>query len=443
MAINNKEEPIPDLVKEKKRGVGPVKGRWVILFFLFLVTVINYIDRSNMSIALPHLRDDLGLSPTQLGLVLSAFSWAYVIAQLPGGWILDKLGAKVSYAWAVFLWSLATMGMSLVNGIGGIIGARMVVGVAEAPAYPANNALVTRWFPKRERGRATSMFITGQYLGMAVGLPIMSWIGLEFGWRWIFIVTGVPGLILIPFWLYYVKNRPPRPVEIAEERIEEEPKPKKRKTTWADIRYLLSKRRLWGLYISQFATNGVMWFFLTWFPTYLQDEKGIDAMKSGFMASVPYLAALCGVLFSGWWSDRMIGKGVSVTWARKGPMMIGFILSATIIAANYTNNAGLVVAIMSFAFFAQGMTAIGWSLASDIMPLQLLGISGGVFNFFTNLGGATVPLIIGVILGDTGSFTGALVFVGALALVGLLAYIFLIDKVERLDPDAPRGAVAL
>lgn len=414
----------------------PSRKRWVILVMLFAITIVNYMDRSNMSIALPHVRDEFGLSATQLGMILSAFSWAYVAAQIPGGWVLDRLGPKIAYAWSMTIWSISTMFLSLVNGLGSTIGARMVVGIAEAPTYPANNALVTRWFPAHERARATSVFNTGQYIGLAVGLPVLSWVGLALGWRWIFVITGVLGLLVLPFWLKNVKNRPDNAVD--ESQIGTEP-PAKPKVTLADLKYLLSKKRLWGLYISQYCTNGVMWFFLTWFPTYLQTEKHIGIVKSGFLGSVPYLAALAGVLTSGWWSDRMVKKGVAITWARKGPMMLGFVVSAAIITANFTTNASLVIAIMSLAFFAQGMTAIGWSLAAEIMPLRMLGFSGGVFNLFTNLGGATVPLIIGIILDHTGSFANALVFVGGLAVVGLLAYAFLIDRVERLDPEAVKA----
>jgi len=411
------------------------------LALLLAITAVNYLDRTNLSIALPHIKEEFALSGTQEGLLLSAFSWMYVLAQLPGGWLLDRVGPKVAYGWAVLLWSLCTAALALARGFTALLGLRMALGVAEAPAYPANNKLVTTWFPHAERARATAVYTSGQYIGLAVALPLLSWITVSLGWRSMFVATGALGVVLTVVWLRRAHEDPRRHPKANAAELDlldagtTAPRPRTR-PTWRDVGYLLSRRRLWGMYVSQFCTNGVMWFFLTWFPSYLTDAKHISLLDAGFLAAVPYLAALAGVLLSGYWSDRMLRRGVSPTAARKTPIMIGFVLSGVIVAANYTDAPGLVIAVMSLAFFAQGMSAIGWTLASEIAPLRMLGLSGGVFNFFTNLGGAVCPLVIGVILDRTGSFDAALLFVCALAAVGLLAYVFLLDRVERLPGRA-------
>ncbi|MEU1304655.1 MFS transporter [Streptomyces shenzhenensis] len=410
------------------------RGRIVILALLFAVTAINYLDRSNLSIAMPHIKEEFGLSATQQGLLLSSFSWAYVVAQLPGGLFVDRVGPRVAYAWAIVTWSVATAATFLTRGFASVLGARLALGAAEAPSYPANNALVTKWFPSSERARATSVYIAGQFIGLAVALPLLSLIVASFGWRSVFVFTGMLGIVFVVLWLRLARDTPPADGPEAARA----PESAKARISRSDVRYLLSRKRLWGLYISQFCSNGVMWFFLTWFPTYLVEAKGITFIRAGFMGMVPYLAALCGVLLSGWWSDRLLRSGVSTTRARKVPIMTGFTLATVIVLANYTSAPGLIIAVMSVAFFAQGLSAIGWTLASEVIPLRMIGTGGGMFNLFTNMGGALVPLVIGVILDATGSFNGALVFMACLTVCGLLSYLLLIDRVERLDPDASR-----
>lgn len=401
------------------------RARAGLLVLLFLITSINYLDRTNLSVALPHIKADFQLTATQEGLLLSAFSWAYVLVQIPGGWLVDRAGPKLAYGYALIVWSLCTAALAVARGFSVLLGLRIALGLAEGPSYPANNKLVTNWFPGEQRARATSVYISGQYIGLAVALPLLSWILVTFGWPVIFAVTGALGLVFAAVWLRTARDRPGDDAG--------RPAAERARFDRRDLLFLLTRRRLWGMYLSQFCTNGVMWFFLSWFPTYLTDEKGIGFLDAGFFGSLPYLAALGGVLLSGYWSDRMLRTGVSRTWARKLPIMTGFVFSAVIILANYTTVPALVITVMSVAFFAQGMSAIGWTLASEIAPVRMMGLAGGVFNFFTNLGGAVVPLVIGVILDRTGSFNGALVFVGALAAAGLLAYLLLIDRVERLE----------
>ncbi|MEW2548198.1 MFS transporter [Streptomyces sp. NPDC047002] len=424
-----------------KTSTRPTNVRWRMLGLILVVTAVNYLDRTNLSVALPKMKEEFGLSGTEQGLLLSAFSWAYVVCQVPGGWLLDRYGAKITYGFAILLWSIATCFLAAARSFTALFGLRVGLGVAEAPGFAANNKMVTSWFPSRERARATAVYNGGMYIGLVTALPLLTWLTASYGWHSIFLLTGIAGILVSFVWFRFAKGRPtdhPR-VNDAERALTADTNTGRHiahKAGWADLRYLLSRRRLWGMYLAQFCTNGVMWFFLTWFPSYLVEAKGMAFVKAGFLASLPYLAALVGVLFSGTLSDFLLRRGMSRTMARKLPMMIGFVGSVSIILGNYTSRPAWVVAVMSFAFFAQGMTAIGWTLASEVVPVKMLGLSGGVFGLFTNLGGAVVPLVVGVILDATGSFNGALLFVGALALVGFFAYLVLIDKVERLDPDA-------
>jgi ACS family D-galactonate transporter-like MFS transporter len=200
--------------------------------------------------------------------------------------------------------------------------------------------------------------------------------------------------------------------------------------TWANVRQVLAGKTLWGVYLGQFCVNAMLYFFLTWFPTYLVKYRGLDFIKSGFLGSIPFLAACAGLLLSGFISDRLVQQGRSVAFARKTPIITGLLLSVSIVGANYTADITLVIFFMSLAFFGAGMALISWVFVSLLSPKALVGLTGGVFNFMGNLASIIVPIVIGYLAAD-GDFKPALVFVGALGFVGALSYIFLVGKVER------------
>jgi ACS family D-galactonate transporter-like MFS transporter len=193
---------------------------------------------------------------------------------------------------------------------------------------------------------------------------------------------------------------------------------------------------LWGVYIGQFGVTSTMWFFLTWFPTYLVKYRHLDFIKAGFFsswrASVPFLAAFCGVILSGFFSDFLIKRGVSVSTARKAPIISGLLLSTSIVGANYVDDPNLIVLFLTIAFFGTGFASIAWIMVSSIAPKRLLGLTGGVFNFIGNLSSITVPIVIGLLVSGT-DFRLGLLFVACLALTGALSYIFLVGRVERIE----------
>lgn len=158
-------------------------------------------------------------------------------------------------------------------------------------------------------------------------------------------------------------------------------------------------RKLIGVYLGQFAVASTLWFFLTWFPNYLTQEKGITALKAGFMTTVPFLAAFVGVLLSGWVADLLVRKGFSLGFARKTPIICGLLISTCIMGANYTNDPMMIMCLMALAFFGNGFASITWSLVSSLAPMRLIGLTGGVFNFAGGLGGITVPLVVGYLAG--------------------------------------------
>ncbi|WP_313299061.1 MFS transporter [Pseudomonas sp.] len=423
--------------------VAPSRKRFFIMLLLFITVVINYLDRSNLSIAAPALTSELGIDPIHVGLVFSAFGWTYAAMQIPGGWLVDRVPPRILYSAALVLWSLATVMLGFVSSFIALFVLRMAVGALEAPAYPINSRVVTTWFPERERATAIGFYTSGQFVGLAFLTPVLAWLQHAFGWHMVFVATGAVGILWGVIW-YAVYREPrdfkganPAEIELIREGgglvdMQREQSQAKARFSWLDLGIVLSKRKLWGIYLGQFCLNSTLWFFLTWFPTYLVKYRGMDFIKSGLLASLPFLAAFVGVLCSGVFSDWLIRRGASVGFARKLPIISGLLISTAIIGANFVESTPLVIAFLALAFFGNGLASITWSLVSTLAPARLLGLTGGVFNFVGNLSAIVTPIVIGV-LASGDSFAPAITYIAALALIGALSYILLVGKVERIE----------
>ncbi|PVZ20317.1 MULTISPECIES: MFS transporter [unclassified Pseudomonas] len=420
----------------------PSRKRFFIMVLLFITVVINYLDRSNLSIAAPTLTRELGIDPVHAGLIFSAFGWTYAAMQIPGGWLVDRVPPRVLYTVALALWSLATVFLGLAGSFIALFVLRLAVGALEAPAYPINSRVVTTWFPERERATAIGFYTSGQFVGLAFLTPVLAWLQVSFGWHMVFVVTGAVGILWAIAW--YALYREPRQFPGANEAevalIEQggglvDIATKAREPfRWADLGIVLSQRKLWGIYLGQFCLNSTLWFFLTWFPTYLVNYRHMDFIKSGLLASLPFLAAFVGVLCSGFFSDWLIRRGASLGLARKLPIISGLLISTCILGANYLDSTPLVIACLALAFFGNGLASITWSLVSTLAPARLLGLTGGMFNFIGNLAAIVTPTVIGFLAtGD--SFALPIAYIATTALLGALSYIVLVGKVERIRID--------
>ena len=419
----------------------PTRTRFVVLALLAVGTMINYLDRTVLGIAAPSLTQELGLSAAVMGLVFSAFSWTYAAAQIPGGIFLDRFGSRLTYFLSVSIWSLFTLLQGLATGLYSLLAFRFGLGVSEAPCFPTNSRVVTTWFPQQERARATGVYTVGEYLGLACFAPLLFWLMGAFSWRAPFIAVGLAGIVFaFVWWAMYREPHESKTVNQAEldyiaaggglaSSVERD----KSGFSWARVRALLAYRQMWGACLGQFGGNSTLVFFLTWFPTYLATERQMGWIKIGFFAVMPFIAAAVGVMFGGWLSDELLKRTGSANIARKLPIIAGLLGASTIILANYVDSDATVIAILSVAFFAQGMTGLGWTLISDIAPKNLMGLTGGVFNFAANLAGIATPLVIGFIVAATGSFFYALAYVGTVAMIGALSYIFILGDVKRME----------
>lgn len=432
-------------------GVRRSRVRLLIVAMLFLVTTVNYADRATLSIAGTALAKELNLDPIAMGYIFSAFGWSYVVAQVPGGWLLDRFGSKWVYALGILIWSVFTVMQGLVGLLSGgaavavLFLLRLLVGFAEAPSFPANARIVAAWFPGNERGTASAFFNSGQYFATVIFAPLMGWIAHDFGWRNVFYVMGSLGILVGLIWIktMYGPKEHPGINEAEFDYIREggalvdldAPKDGRAAESgpkWTHIGQLLSNRMMLGVYVGQFCINTLTYFFLTWFPVYLVKERGLSILQAGFVATLPALCGFIGGVLGGVISDAILRKSGSLTLARKIPIVGGMLLSMTIIACNYVEGQAPVIGFMALAFFGKGIGALGWAVVSDTSPKEAGGVSGGLFNTFGNLSSITTPIIIGYILAATGSFAGALLFVGANALVAAFAYLVIVGKIERV-----------
>jgi ACS family D-galactonate transporter-like MFS transporter len=417
------------------------RARLGILVLISVGTMINYLDRTVVSIAAPFFSKELQLDAFWLGIVFSAFSWTYAAAQIPGGVFLDRIGVKLTYFLSLTFWSLFTLLQGVSVGLKSLLLCRLGLGIAEAPCYPANSRVLNSWFPQHERARANGVFSVGQYVGLGLLSPVMVWLATNYGWRALLIIVGAIGIAFGLIWYRYYSNPHDGRANQAELDYIAAGGGVSQKSAavpfkWSSIAFLLSKRQILGASLGQFCGNTTLVFFITWFPSYLVNERHMTWIKAGFFVSLPFIAASVGVLFGGALSDYLLRRTGSANIARKLPVTAGLLLASTIMVANFVSDDTWVIIAMSVAFFGQGMVNLGWTLISDVAPRALVGLTAGVFNLFANLAGIVTPLAIGYIVRSTGSYVWALGFVGIVALLGVICYVFVVGDVKRVE-NAP------
>lgn len=411
------------------------------LFMAFLATAINYVDRANLSVAMPYVQSELGLSSAASGALLGAFFWTYAAFQLPSGWFVDKVGARLAYAAAVTWWSLFTALMAAGNAFGTLFGFRLMLGVGEAPAYPCNAKVVAEWFPKSERGLASGIFDSGARVGTALSLPIVTAIIGVFGWRTSFVITGSLGLVWTFFWLRLYR-RPREHAGVSEsELVHIEAGQAPVITNAADEpgiawRDLFRYRTVWGMMLGFFCLNFVVYFFITWFPTYLVKERGFTLLKLGIFGALPALFAIVTGWAGGLVSDALVRRGKSLTVARKVPIVLGMVVASSIALAVVVPNAGWALVLLALSYGSLTFAgACVWSLPGDVAPSpRLVGSISGIQNFASNLAGVCISTFVGVMLGRTGGFLIPLLVAGGFALLGAFSYLFIVGEIAPLPP---------
>lgn len=409
------------------------------LALVLMATILSYVDRTNLGVAAPFLAKDLGFDKLQMGGIFAAFGLLYAIALVPGGIVTDIVGSRVAYAAALVAWSLATLTQGFASSYNALFVSRMAVGLCESPAFPSSARAVTMWFPTKERGLATSVYVTGQYIGTPIFAGLLLWMATTLGWRSVFYSTGFAGVVFgIGWYLLYrdpLNHPAANAAEIAEIREggaqvgnkEHEP------FDWRRALKLLTYRQVLAICFGKFCNNTILVFFTTWFMTYLVEERHMTMVKVGIFQALPFLGATAGILSAGFFSDLFIRRGFSMSAARKAPLIIGTLLASSIVLVNFVTSDALVITVLTVSFFAQGVASSSWAAVSEIAPRQYIGLTSGITSLAANLAGITTPIIIGYILHTTGQFYWALNFMGIVCLLGAFCYSVLLGRLYRIE----------
>jgi MFS family permease len=418
--------------------------QWIALTLLVLAGFVNYLDRSTLAIANQTISQELHFTPTEMGLLLSVFSWAYAIVQLPIGGILDRFGARLTLGVGICLWSVAQGILGLLSTLPAMIMARIGLGIGEAPQFPAGAKVVSEWFNIKERGLPSGIFNMSSSLGPAISQPILTALLLLMGWRHMFIAMGLLGVGVALIWYLSYRNRS----EVALTQEEQDylnegiaREDREGQLSFAEWRGLFRLRVTWGVVFGYIGIIYMLSLFLTWMPAYLERTHQLSLGHAGWVSSLPFLAGAFGVISGGLLVDRVIRRGASVSASRRWPICGGMVFAALFtLAAAYSSGVVAAVAFFCAAMFSLNVSVAGtWSLISVAVPSRKVASLASIQNFGGYFGGAFAPVVTGIVVQQTGSFTYALVISAVIALIGAACYFFMakLPPANLETPDTP------
>lgn len=419
------------------------RRRWGIAWLLGFGVLVNYFDRVNLSVSQDALRAAFGISPVMFGYLSSAYSWTYAACQLPAGLLLDRFGVKLIGRVSTFLWSVASFGAALASGLRGFFVARFLLGVGEAPTFPANAKAIGYWFPSSERSLATAMFDAAAKFASAIGVPLIGILMLRFGWRWSFAATGFVSLFY--FGLFYGSYRNPSEDKLlsAEERKfigrgGAQPEDAVKAAEGAPLTYLLRQRKVCGLALGFASYNYTFYLLLTWLPSYFESALHVNLLHSVLFTSVPWLfATLTDLLIGGWLVDTLIQRGWNPVRVRQVVLIGGTSFGLGILGAAHARTPA--AALFWISMSIGGLSAaspVGWSIPSLIAPRESVGTLGGIVNFCNHLAGIAAPIVTGYIVRARNSFSGAFAAATIFLLIGIAGYVFLLGRIEPIPEPA-------
>ena len=395
--------------------------RWPVVGLLTLGVIIAYIDRINLSSALPEIRKSFDLSPSAAGILLSAFFWSYALLQVPAGWVVDRFGVRTPYAVAFLIWSCVAAATSMVDSLAGLIAVRILLGIGESVVTPASLRFIRMNFAEKERGLAVGVYMSGTKFGPAIGAPLAAYLIQGYGWRMMFLILGLGCLLWLIPWLSLVpRDGDRRPAQTSVAAAPATP------VSWGRI---LLNPIILGTCLATFAYMYFVYFCMTWMPTYFKERHGLSLTDSGWFTAGAFGGmALVGIL-GGWAADRLIARGGNPVTVRKGFAIAGFLLALTEAGAAFTSDYNLSLFLAVFSLSGLGLTMANyWALTQTLMPAAIIGRVSGIQNTAANLAGVASPWISGILVERTGSFNAPLVAIGVFLAAGISAYIFLVKE---------------
>ena len=412
-----------------------VKVRHLILGLMCMMYFIAYIDRVNISIIAPMLKEEMGFTPTQLGLVFSAFAYPYAAMQILGGWFADKYGPRLVLGILSTIWAIATILCGFSWGLWSLIMFRILLGIGEGGAFPAATRSFTYWMPATERGFAQGITHSFARLGGAVTPPIVLVIVASYGWRESFIILGAISLVWTCFFVWFYRNTPlehkwVKPAELKEIGVNaaEMKKAAAGKTPWKEM-----IKRMWLVTFVDFCYGWSLWVFLTWLPSYLKDARGFDMKQLALFTALPLLAGVVGDTLGGVLSDRIYKKTGNLKLARRSLLVVGLGGALVfIVPAIYTHTPLMAVALLAASFFFLELTnAVLWSLPLDIAG-KFAGTAGGMMNTGFGVAGMISPVAFGYLIQVTGSYEVPFLISAVLLGVAVICT-FWIDPTNKLQ----------
>lgn len=409
------------------------KYQSITVVLLLLIGIVNYLDRSALSIANTSIQKDMLISPSQMGILLSAFSLAYAFAQLPLGIIIDRLGSKISLGAALLTWSVAQSVSGLVNSFAGFIGLRILLGVGEAPMFPSAAKALSEWFEAEKRGTPTGIVLSSTCIGPCLAPPLLTLFMINFGWRGMFVITGLIGIVLAACWLIFYKSKKqylaelaasgqpsPEVAQVAEKNAEPAP----RKALLADWLSLFQHRSTWGAVLGFMGVIYMLWLHLTWLPGYFEREHGLGLYKTAWVVSLAYLFGAFGTIAAGRICDRMVKRGMSVLGSRKVTAISGLLLAAMFtLPLSFGSSLTLSVVLLCLALFSINLaSSTAWMIANTIVSTRRVASFGSIQNFGGYIAGSIAPIVTGFSIQHSGSFATAFMVSAVVAVVAALAY---------------------
>ena len=413
---------------EKIKNLTPTSSlaQWRLLALLVAAVFINYIDRSNLSVSAEQISQELSLSPSQMGMLLSGFFYTYAACQLLSGWLIDRFEVHLVFGVGFLIWSFATAATGFVGGFYSLMGFRLILGFGESVAYPAFSKIIASDYEESQRGMANALIDAGSKLGPALGTLVGGLIVARYGWRSLFLILGFGALLWLPFWMIWAPRK---------SRVHTNPNALVNVDIFMPSMWqLLQVRSVWGSFFGLFAINYTWYFMITWFPSYLIKARHFSTERMAVLGSIPFLMIGIAAVLAGWWSDRLIRQGGSPTKVRKTFIAGGLLLNTLMLPASMAESDTLSLGLFFAACFALGLTTANhWAVTQTMAGPMAAGKWTGMQNAFGNLAGVIAPWATGVIVERTGSFYLAFVTVAIVVVLGAASFVFVIEDIKPVN----------
>lgn len=407
--------------------------RWWVVILLSLGMVIAYLDRVNLTAAMPDIANTFKLNKEQQGMAFSAFFWTYTLFQIPAGLLVDRIGVRWPYFFGFLLWCVASAITPLMTGLGALIAVRLLIGVGESVVTPSSMRYISMHFSERQRGLAVGLYMTGTKIGPAIGLPISAYLVKDYGWQWMFVAVGLASLVWLVPWMTLVKSSDKAALPRAQ-REQQSATPVAKITTGQ----LLKSPVIWGTIIGTYCYMYFVYYCMTWMPLYFKEKHNMSITSMGWYAGVSFGGMAAVAAIAGWVADKMIAAGKDPVNVRKGFTIAGFIIAATQTISVFTDSVPLMIFFTVFSLCGLGLaTANYWALTQTLIPGGSIALVVGIQNTAANLAGIVAPWLTGYLREVTGSFDVPIKTIGFWLALGIAAYVFLVRR--QYAPKAVAG----